>query len=270
VQENTVAHRPGTLVAALAIVAGGLAASEPVHGQGLFDLLNGIFRGAMRQYRDEPRAYREEPRRLLEGFAGLPGEERERMSPSSGGPTAAYCVRLCDGRYFPLPANAGAPAMTPAKLCSALCPSAKTRIFTGSEIDHATDERGRSYAKLENAFLYRDRLVADCTCTGRDPTGIARIDPLADPTLRPGDIVVTADGPVVFKGDRQTPHRTSDFVPAHRHAGTPKSLRNQLSDMRIAPNLGTATVLSDTQEPPGERPALSLAPGDNSKGTANR
>jgi hypothetical protein len=262
--------RLGTLILALAIGAGGIAASEPVYGQGLFDLLNSIFRGATRQYRDELRAYREEPRRLLEGFPGLPGEEREGMSPSTGGPTAAYCVRLCDGRYFPLPVNAGAPAMTPARLCSALCPSAKTRIFTGSEIDHATDERGRSYAKLENAFLYRDRLVADCTCTGRDPTGIARIDPFADPTLRPGDIVVTADGPVVFKGDRQPPHRTSDFVPADEHKGTPKSLRNRLSDMRIAPELGAATVLSDTQGAPGERPALSLAPGDNTKGTANR
>lgn len=247
------AHRLGTSILALALVVETSPAPEPAHAQGLFDFLGSIFRGAPRQHRDAPLGYREEPRRLLEGF---PGEDREeQISRSGGGPTVAYCVRLCDGRYFPLPTDAGAPSMTPAKLCSAMCPSAKTRIFSGSEIDHASDERGRSYPKLENAFLYRERLVADCTCTGRDPTGVARIDPLADPTLRPGDIVVTADGPVVFKGDRKTPHRTSDFVPADEHKGTPKSLRNELSDMRIAPEAGTATVASDTTTPPVERPA---------------
>jgi hypothetical protein len=266
-----VARRFGAALLVFGIAAGGFAASEPVKAQGLFDFLGSIFRGAPppRYHREAPLGYREEPRRLLEGFPGR-GEEPERMSPSSGGPIAAYCVRLCDGRYFPMPINAGAPSMTPAKLCNAMCPSAKTRIFTGSEIDSATDERGRSYAKLENAFLYRDQLVADCTCTGRDPTGVARIDPLADPTLRPGDIVITADGPVVFKGDRRAPHRTSDFVPAEEHRGTPKSVRNQLSEMQVAPDLGAATAVSVTASAPDEKPALSMAPGDNAKGAASR
>ena len=43
-----------------------------------------------------------------------------------GGRSVAYCVRLCDGRYFPIQRHANA---SPAQLCSAFCPAAKTQVF---------------------------------------------------------------------------------------------------------------------------------------------
>src|SRR5690606_8721793 len=137
-------------------------------------------------------------------------EEEKAPAADPGGPYVAYCVRLCDGRYFPLPRNAGAPSMNPQKVCSAMCPAAQTRIFSGTQIERARASDGKDYSSLANAFLYRERLVTDCSCTDRDTSGIAIMDIEADPTLRPGDIVVTADGPKVFKGNRRTPHKTSD------------------------------------------------------------
>src|SRR5438477_8934546 len=37
-------------------------------------------------------------------FPGLNGQP---VAPSHGGPQVAYCVRTCDGRYFPMPKSAG-------------------------------------------------------------------------------------------------------------------------------------------------------------------
>ena len=116
----------------------------------------------------------------------------ERPAPSSGGGgrAVAYCVRLCDGRYFPIQRHANA---NPAQLCSAFCPAAKTQVFNGSQIDHAYAGGGQRYADLENAFVYRQRIVEGCSCNGKDSFGLVRIDVASDPTLRPGDIVSSGD-----------------------------------------------------------------------------
>jgi Protein of unknown function (DUF2865) len=118
------------------------------------------------------------------------GERPARAPSSGGGRSLAYCVRLCDGRYFPMPRHAGA---TSIQLCNAFCPAAKTQVFNGSQIDHATASNGARYADLANAFVYRQRVVADCSCNGKDSFGLARIDVASDPTLRQGDIVASGD-----------------------------------------------------------------------------
>ena len=102
----------------------------------------------------------------------------------------AYCVRLCDGRYFPIQRHANA---NPVQLCNAFCPAAKTQVFNGSQIDHAYAGNGARYADIDNAFVYREKIVDNCTCNGKDSFGLARIDISADPTLRQGDIVATGD-----------------------------------------------------------------------------
>ena len=122
---------------------------------------------------------------------GQPQERPAAPQASSGtGRAVAYCVRLCDGRYFPMLRQANA---TPVQLCNAFCPAAKTQVFNGSEIDHAVSSTGARYADLDNAFVYRQKLIPDCTCNGRDTFGLAKIDVASDPTLRPGDIVATGD-----------------------------------------------------------------------------
>jgi CubicO group peptidase (beta-lactamase class C family) len=107
------------------------------------------------------------------------------------GPSLAYCVRQCDGRYFPIQNHAGA---TPADMCRLFCPASKTKLFTGSVIDQAVASDGVRYADSANAYLYRKRIVANCTCNGRDAFGLAAIDVRTDPTLRAGDMIATGNG----------------------------------------------------------------------------
>ncbi|MCC7346984.1 MAG: DUF2865 domain-containing protein, partial [Variibacter sp.] len=114
--------------------------------------------------------------------------------------SGVHCVRLCDGRHFPLPRSAGGAKLDPVKVCSALCPAAKTQVFHGGAMEHAVASDGTRYADLDEAFTYRDKIVPDCSCTGHGPGGLAQIDIESDPTLRAGDVVVTASGPSIFRG----------------------------------------------------------------------
>src|SRR5439155_19558078 len=111
--------------------------------------------------------------------------------PEGGSRGATYCVRLCDGRHFPMQNHSGA---NPAQMCQAFCPAARTKTFSGSAIDHAVARDGTRYADLDNAFLYREKIVADCSCNGKDPFGLARVQVTSDPTLHPGAVVATEAG----------------------------------------------------------------------------
>jgi hypothetical protein len=111
--------------------------------------------------------------------------------PRFGGGGQAYCVRTCDGRYFPISASDNA---SRAASCNSFCPASETQVFYGSPIDDAATETGNPYSELPNAFRYRTELVAGCTCTGRDQIGLAPVKIEDDPTLRKGDIVAGEHG----------------------------------------------------------------------------
>jgi hypothetical protein len=111
---------------------------------------------------------------------------------SAGG--TAYCVRTCDGRYFPVPATGG---QSRAATCRSFCPASETKVFTGSTIDSAAGENGKSYSSLPNALRYRNELVSGCTCNGKDSGGLAHIKAENDPTLRKGDLVAGAGGMLI-------------------------------------------------------------------------
>jgi hypothetical protein len=103
----------------------------------------------------------------------------------------AYCVRTCDGRYFPI---AGSDNQSRAASCNSFCPASETKLVYGSNIDNAATETGKPYSELPNAFRYRSEIVAGCTCNGKDQVGLAPVKIEEDPTLRKGDIVAGADG----------------------------------------------------------------------------
>ena len=113
---------------------------------------------------------------------------------SSGGASQAFCVRTCDGRYFPI-SRAG--NQSRAASCNSFCPASETKVVYGSNIDSAVTEDGKPYSELPNAFRYRDELVAGCTCNGKDTVGLAEVKIEDDPTLRKGDIVAGPDGLMV-------------------------------------------------------------------------
>ena len=233
-------RRTSLLIALVAAIA--VTAPETARAQGLFEVLRGIFGGG------RPPAERAAPPMLLEDFPRGGGPDDIRIPGDGGGPRASYCVRLCDGRYFPVPASSG--SQSPQQLCSAMCPATKTDIYSGSGIERAMSSSGKPYTALPNAFVYRDRLVSDCTCTGKDPTGVAQLDALSDPTLRPGDIVVTENGPVVFKGDRRGSRKSSDFVPVNEDKRLPQKVREELSRMQVAEPIGPANVKSEIAAAP--------------------
>jgi hypothetical protein len=134
----------------------------------------------------------------------------------SAGP--AFCVRSCDGKYFPLMRGAASPV----QLCQAFCPASPTKIFFGSSIDRAYAATGERYADSENAFAYRKALRADCTCNGHNPAGLASVDLAMDGSLRSGDALATASGLVAYSGIRVGNDQTLDLTPLPAAAITPK------------------------------------------------
>jgi hypothetical protein len=161
---------------------------------------------------------------LLDFFFGGGQKQQHQTSPSdnvfnanpqsppravaaSAGP--AFCVRSCDGNYFPLMRGAASPA----QICQAFCPTTTTKVFFGSSIDSASTTTGERYADSENAFAYRKALRADCTCNGHSPAGLARVDLAMDGSLRRGDAVATTDGLVAYSGIRLGNDQTPDFTP---------------------------------------------------------
>jgi hypothetical protein len=184
------------------LLAGALAAAAFTPGAaqaaGLFDFLFGNS-GDQGPPPSPPQFYAEPPPPVGPVAPAPLGAESVRQSGGSTGHAVAFCVRLCDGEHFPLEHMTNA---TPVETCRAMCPASKTKVFYGSEIDHASAADGARYADLDTAFVYRQHLVANCTCNGKDAYGLAAFDVSADPTLRPGDIVSTKDGFTMYAGKR--------------------------------------------------------------------
>ena len=179
--------------AAALVVAALTLPDAPASAQGLFDFFHnggqqrggwgGWFGQQRRQYVPQQASPFADP--------GQFGTDPYRPSSSGGGGrSVAYCVRLCDGRYFPIQRHANANPV-----------AALQRILPGDEdagVQRQPDRprdasNGARYADLDNAFVYRQKVVADCSCNGKDAFGLARIDVASDPTLRSGDIVASGD-----------------------------------------------------------------------------
>ena len=211
---------------------------RPASAEGLFDLLFGGFQKQQQQ--------RETPPPQANFFADPFGLNPQAAPPPrpvvSSGSGPAFCVRSCDGRYFPLTARGGA---SPAQLCQAFCPASVTKVFFGSTIDGATSGNGERYADSENAYLYRKTLRADCTCNGRDPAGLAPVDLTLDTSLRAGDVVATTDGLVAYSGIRLGASQTADFTPVASYPGLTAEVRARLGEMKVAP-VSAETVATDT------------------------
>lgn len=233
--------------------------SGPVQAQGLFDTIRGIFG---------------------RGFAF----EEDRHE----GPYQAYCVRLCDGRFFPLPASEARERerergynrsrgfffrdypderrpsarttgdASPDNLCKAMCPATPVKVFSGTLIDNAVAADGMSYARLQNAFVYREKMIPECTCNGMENTGLSNLDPASDPTLQPGDIVVTAEGVKIYRGGSGQ----EALVPVNEYRGMPESMRRNLSAIRITrtPEPVTARAGIPPQQPAATRGSAPASP----------
>jgi hypothetical protein len=225
------------MLAAAMLAAPMLAAPGPASAEGLFDFLF----GGMQQQRREPQSASS----YADPFTGQQNAPVQPYVPptrtaAAGGSGPAFCVRSCDGKYFPLMRGIASPA----QMCQAFCPATATKVFFGSSIDGATSQTGERYADSENAFAYRKALRADCTCNGRNPAGLAPIDLALDPSLKAGDVIATSDGLVAYTGVRLGNEQTAEFTPVASYPGLTAQVRARLGEMKVAP-VRADTVAAD-------------------------
>lgn len=192
---------PKSLVFAgtMALVHLGLGASG-ASAQDFFSLFGNVFGG--KPSRSAPVLSFAPDQQLDEGRIQRPAMR------SVGG---SYCVRTCDGRYFPISAAGG---QSKAETCKSFCPAAETKIFSGGSIDNAVTDNGKSYSDLPNAFRFRNELVGDCTCNGKDSVGLAQIKIEDDRTVRRGDLVAGANGLMVVGRNAEGRRASLQFSPA--------------------------------------------------------
>lgn len=183
------------------------------------------------------------------GFLG-PRRERTRIviTPApraddggAGGPVV-YCVRTCDGRYFPLSGRAsGASDLGAQAQCNAFCPAAHVVLFSAPDRTHgiegARDAQGQPYSALPQAYVFRQKLVDGCSCKSDGAAGLARLEVKDDTSLRRGDVVVTPAGARVFAGSRKgPPFRDEDFVAPGVLPDLPLDVRRRLEDFAFVLN----------------------------------
>jgi hypothetical protein len=238
----------------VAAAISGLVALTPdiATAEGLFDI---FFGGAQKQQRPKstPQASF-----FADPFGNNPQAQATLARPAVASSGPAFCVRSCDGRYFPLLRNIASPA----QMCQAFCPASPTRVFFGSSIDSATAASGERYADSENAFAYRKALRDDCTCNGRDPAGLAPIDLTLDSSLRPGDVIATTSGLVAYSSVRVGNGQSAEFTPIAAYPGLTAELRARLGEMKVAP-VRADMIAGDVPASPANpsvAPAATLAP----------
>lgn len=121
-----------------------------------------------------------------------------------------FCVRTCDGYFFPLIKSTRA---TRQQSCEFACPSATMDVYDGPTIETARNRKGQRYTALPRAFAFRDRASSACVCN--DPaTAQARAEEAGrdDPTLQSGDVLIETGGAFVYSGARLVPLANASFV----------------------------------------------------------
>jgi len=215
------------ILVAAALLAGAIALTPRMAvAEGLFDL---FFGGVQKQQQQKapPQA-----NFFADPFGLNPPQPAPPPRQVASGSGPAFCVRSCDGRYFPLTTRGNA---SPVQICQAFCPASPTKVFFGSNIDGATSANGERYADSDNAYTYRKAMRADCTCNGRDPAGLAPVDLTLDTSLRPGDVIATTSGLVAYSGVKTGVNQAPEFTPVASYPGLTADVRARLGEMKVAP-----------------------------------
>jgi Protein of unknown function (DUF2865) len=185
------------------------------------------------------------PRRRAAGSAKTPRLRSAAAMPSDieKGGQVAFCVRTCDGFFFPV--NTSGSDRQDDQACARMCPAAETKIYygrVGEEMDQArARDGGRKYSALPAAFRHRNEVSSDCSCTSQG-FGVANTLPAyRDALLRPGDVVMTKAGMRVFKGGN-FPYREANFTSIERAAAVTSRQRDQLRAMERASLPGRSGV----------------------------
>jgi hypothetical protein len=238
---------PRRMMLVAAVVLAGTVALAPrtASAESLFDF---FFGGLQKQQQQQQRQAPPQASFFADPF-GLNQQPAPPRPVASGGSGPAFCVRSCDGKYFPLLVRGNA---TPVQMCQAFCPASATKVLFGSTIDNAASSNGERYADTENAYAYRKALRADCTCNGRDPAGLAPVDLTLDTSLRTGDVIATANGLVAYSGVKAGTGQTAEFTPVASYPGLTADIRARLGEMKVAP-VSAEMIANETPLPETSR-----------------
>ena len=193
--------------------------------------------------------------RFAKPGAGLPGGGSTFSSePTAGG----FCVRTCDGYFFPLIKSTRA---TRQQSCELACPSASMEVYDGATIETARNRKGQRYSALPVAFAFRDRASSSCACN--DPqTSQAFFERTArnDPTLQSGDVLVETNGAFVYSGTKLVPLANASFMAS--------STRERLRLMLRRVNVKSAPAGAAPAPAPDPAPAVEISKEDRTGSTA--
>ena len=114
----------------------------------------------------------------------------------------AYCVRTCDGRYFPVTGAGQRRAVR--RSCNSFCPASDTKVFYGEQHRQRLRRRQVLFGAAQCVSLSR----RDRRRLHLQRQGPVRAWPRSniddDPTLRKGDLVASTDGLMVAgRADRR-------------------------------------------------------------------
>ncbi len=177
------------------------------------------------------------------------------------GTRVTYCVRTCDGFYFPIGTGSGSDSAD-AAACNRLCPTAETKVYIGeigADIDTArARDNGKKYTSLGQAFSYRKSVDKACSCTANG-FGIATdFSVYRDGSLRVGDIVMTGKGMRVFNGGT-FPYREANFTAISRSDRIDAATRETLRKVEQASLPGRSGLSAVPRNPSDELRDLALA-----------
>ncbi|MGP9819690.1 DUF2865 domain-containing protein [Salinarimonas sp. NSM] len=225
--------RTAARLAGIALLAAGLApalAPSAVEATGALDFFRADARAPAAQRVNAPppprdafaRRHRVLPTATqpatLDGSSASGGSPQGSSRIASGPAGRTMCVRMCDGYAFPVGDLASQRDLPLHDLaCNAGCPGAPTKLFVLSpgedDLDRARAADGMRYADVPMAGAYRTSTDDTCSCQGPNRRVAERLDIRLDMTLRRGDIVMTNEGPLVFRGRDGRPSGLADFRP---------------------------------------------------------
>lgn len=222
----------------------------------------------------QPQAERQDEGARSSRGAATVAPRRDDDSASWGNGTE-FCVRTCDGYFFPLIKSA---QQTKQASCEYACPSAPVAYYHGSSIETARNLNGEKYTSLPTAFKFREKVSAGCTCHPPEESQQHSLKIVKnDPTAHSGDIVVEQKGAFVYQGKQAVPIDRSRQVSAsvrqniHKMTAGPTpvgvidSATNKTDEGPTAASADNPVLLSGAARPMGEVDAAGNISGDGER-----
>jgi Protein of unknown function (DUF2865) len=152
-------------------------------------------------------------------------QKLDRITNSNTRYTNNYCVRLCDGFFFPVVTlkNTSDDKVLQEEICASFCPGTPTAFYRSyGSINSAVNANYTPYVRLETAFAYRKKISNSCSCKTTTALGLNNLKYSHDFTLRKGDILNQEAAPIMFIGASHFPYKRDNFENVTKNSKIPK------------------------------------------------